>query len=348
MEKKLFDFVIGNPPYQDETIGENTTYAPPVYNKFLDEAYKMSNKVEMIHPARFLFNAGSTPKAWNKERLDDPHFKILKYYEHSGDVFSNTDIKGGVAISYRDEQNEFGAIEIFTPYDELNTILHKVIHNNEFYGLEKIIVTSYAYHFLQQLYEDYPDAKGCLSDGHEFDFKSNVFEKMPQVFCMERPSQDGEKYIRVLGRINNERTYRFIQSKYVNEVSNLHSYKAFMPGATGTGEFGQAITVPIIGYPGDASTETFLSIGKFESKEEAENVIAYVKTKFARALLGVLKRTQANTPAKWKYVPLQDFTSSSDIDWSKSVHEIDLQLYKKYGLSDEEISFIETNVKEMA
>ena len=74
----------------------------------------------------------------------------------------------------------------------------------------------------------------------------------------------------------------------------------------------------------------------------------YLKTKIARALLGVKKATQHNPKSVWKYVPLQDFTSSSDIDWSKSIHEIDLQLYKKYGLNQEEIDFIEKNVKEMA
>ena len=73
----------------------------------------------------------------------------------------------------------------------------------------------------------------------------------------------------------------------------------------------------------------------------------YIKTKFARTMLGVLKITQDCPGPKWKYVPLQDFTSSSDIDWSKSISEIDQQLYKKYGLSEEEINFIETNVKEM-
>lgn len=64
-------------------------------------------------------------------------------------------------------------------------------------------------------------------------------------------------------------------------------------------------------------------------------------------MLGILKITQDNPPEKWKYVPLQDFTSSSDIDWTKSVHEIDLQLYNKYGLTIEERNFIETHVKEM-
>ena len=75
-----FDFIIGNPPYQDETIGENKTFAPPIYHLFLDGTYKISEHVELIHPARFLFNAGSTPKEWNKKMLDDPHLKVL-YYE---------------------------------------------------------------------------------------------------------------------------------------------------------------------------------------------------------------------------------------------------------------------------
>ena len=96
-----FDFAIGNPPYQDNAIGENDTYAPPVYNKFLDAAYAVADSVEMIHPARFLFNAGSTPKAWNEKMLNDPHFKVMHYEEDASKVFANTDIKGGVAITYR-------------------------------------------------------------------------------------------------------------------------------------------------------------------------------------------------------------------------------------------------------
>ena len=73
----------------------------------------------------------------------------------------------------------------------------------------------------------------------------------------------------------------------------------------------------------------------------------YIKTKFARAMLGTLKITQHNIQETWLNVPLQDFTGNSDIDWSKSVSEIDKQLYKKYGLSKEEISFIESKVREM-
>ena len=95
-----FDYVIGNPPYQDETVGTQKQFAPPVYNKFLDESYKIAGKVEMIHPARFLFDAGATPKEWNQKMLNDPHLKVLFHEQESSKVFANTDIKGGVAITY--------------------------------------------------------------------------------------------------------------------------------------------------------------------------------------------------------------------------------------------------------
>lgn len=103
-----------------------------------------------------------------------------------------------------------------------------------------------------------------------------------------------------------------------------------------------------LGDNGTFAPPVFLSIGGFETRSEAENCLAYIKTKFVRAMLGVLKITQANTREKWKYVPLQDFTAHSDIDWSKSVAEIDQQLYRKYDLTADEIEFIETHVKEMA
>ena len=90
-----------------------------------------------------------------------------------------------------------------------------------------------------------------------------------------------------------------------------------------------------------------MSIGCFDSESEAKALLKYLKSKFARTLLGILKTTQHNPPEKWKFIPLQDFTSASDIDWSKSVPEIDRQLYAKYGLSEDEVNFIESHVKEM-
>ena len=94
-------------------------------------------------------------------------------------------------------------------------------------------------------------------------------------------------------------------------------------------------------------TETFISVGEVNNKGEAEAILKYVKSKFARTMLGILKITQDNTKPVWRLVPLQDFTSNSDIDWSQSIADIDCQLYAKYGLDDEEIQFIESHVKEM-
>ena len=340
-----FDFVIGNPPYQEDTIGDNKGFAPPVYNKFLDAAYQVADKVEMIHPARFLFNAGSTPKAWNEKMLNDEHFKVLHYEDDASKIFPNTDIKGGVAISYHDNKCDFGAIEVFTKHFELNDILRKVI-DDKFHSLSNIVVTRTAYRLTDVMHKDHPEAISQLSKGHAYDMSTNIFERLPQIFYDNIPDETHD-YIRILGRENNESVYKFVRRDYVNQVVNLDKFKIFIPKANGVGSFGEVISSPIVGNPGDGSTETFLSIGIFDTNYEVETTLKYIKTKFARAMLGILKTTQDITPDKWKYVPLQDFTSSSDIDWSQSIANIDKQFYKKYNLSDEEINFIETNVKEM-
>ena len=151
----------------------------------------------------------------------------------------------------------------------------------------------------------------------------------------------------MLGRINKQRGYRYIQRKYIAENDSIDKYKLFIPEANNSGKYGETLTEPIIGKPKDGTADTYLSAGLFETEQEPINLSIYMKTKFFRALLGVKKVTQHCPPTVWKYVPLQDFTPASDIDWSKSVAEIDRQLYAKYGLSQDEINFIETHVKEM-
>lgn len=100
--------------------------------------------------------------------------------------------------------------------------------------------------------------------------------------------------------------------------------------------------MPVIGH-----TDTFLSIGKFADAQEASACLKYVKTKFARCLLGTLKATQHNPRDTWANVPLQNFTAISDIDWDQSISDIDKQLYRKYKLDEEEIDFIEEMIKPM-
>jgi len=342
--KMKFDFVIGNPPYQEERQGESNT-ATPVYHTFIDNAYGVADKVMLITPARFLFNAGYTPKDWNKKMLSDKHLKVVKYYPDSESIFKGVDIKGGVVITYRDRKANFDAIRVFTQYPEMNQVLHKVIESDGFVGIDTIIISSFAYHYTKSMYEENPELRGRASKGHDYDIQSNAFTVFPELFSEQESDQ--REYIRILGREGNNRCWKYIKRKYVTTTANLDYHKIFLAKATGTGQFGETLPEEVIGKPGDAATVTFISIGSFESTKEADNCVRYTKTKFARALLGVLKVTQDNTPGKWEYVPLQDFTSSSDIDWSKPIPEIDRQLYAKYGLGESEIEFIESHVKEM-
>jgi hypothetical protein len=364
-EKKLFDYVIGNPPYQEDSVGGNDKYSPQVYNKFLDASFQVAQKVELVHPARFLFNAGSTPKEWNEKMLNDPNLKILKYVSDSQKMFPSIQLTGGVAVSYHDEERTFGAIRVFTPFQELNSILHKVIDENNFTSMESIVITRTIYRFTEKMHLEHPEARyhedkngnniGCLSNGHDYDVSSNIFDAIPQIFYDDVPDRNHE-YIKMLGRKNGNRAYMFVRKDFIDidRVPNFDKYKIVLARADGAaGTIGKPIPARIIGTPvveapGVGTTESFLSIGECSNEKEANNLLKYVKTKFMRALLSILKITQDINPGKWKYVPIQDFTTSSDIDWSKSVHEIDLQLYRKYGLNEDEINFIETHVKEMA
>ena len=255
-----FDFAIGNPPYQDNAIGENDTYAPPVYNKFLDAAYAVADSVEMIHPARFLFNAGSTPKAWNEKMLNDPHFKVMHYEEDASKVFANTDIKGGVAITYRTSDAKYEPIVVFTKYPALNHILHKVNNTIDFVPMDTLVVTRTAYRLTEKLHQEHTEAMDQLSKGHPYDMSTNIFNRLPQFFFNEAPN-DGNKYIRILGRENSQRVYKYIRSDYVNQPKNLFQYKIFLPSANGNGVFGETLTAPVLGIPGIGSTETFISVG---------------------------------------------------------------------------------------
>ena len=173
-------------------------------------------------------------------------------------------------------------------------------------------------------------------------------ERFPELFV----ECDGSEYYRVLGKIKKRREYRFIKKKYVEDEEWIGKYKVFIPFSNGSsGTLGEkaarVISKPVIGYPGDCITQTFISAGCFETEEEAEHLLKYVKSKFARVLLGILKVTQGNKTDTWEYVPVQDFSNSSDINWSKSIAEIDKQLYSKYGLNNDEIAFIESKIESL-
>jgi hypothetical protein len=342
-ENMKFDAVVGNPPYQDETKGDSTQ-KPPIYHFFVESSYDIAEKVCLITPARFLFNAGATPSAWNKKMLNNPNLKVTYFEQNSSNVFPGTSIKGGVAVTYWDSKKEFGKIGTFTVFEEINSILNKVEPINE--SLSSIIYSAFSYQFSDVLHEEHPEVEQILSSGHKNDISTNIFESLPQIFLIDKPL-DGHNYVRFFGLSNRDRVFRWVKKSYIKEHPNLEKYKVWLPKANGSGTMGEKLTSPLVGIPETGTTHTFISIGAFDSKDEAENVLLYVKTKFARVLLGILKITQDNPPEKWSKIPLQNFTKKSDINWSKSISEIDQQFYKKYKLSKEEIAFIEKNVQIM-
>ena len=332
-----FDYVIGNPPYQEETDSESTRM-PPIYNFFMNAAYSVADKVCLITPARFLFNAGYTPRAWNEKMLADPHLTVLEYVQKSDTLFPNIDIKGGVAITYRDGKKEFGAIGTFTVFPELNSILHKVRPLSD-HALNEITAPALSFKLSPLMLEEHPDSLDRL--------RTSCFETLSEIFHETKP-RNRHSYILMLGILNNRRTYRWVRRDYLTDSFNrLDKYKVILPASNGSGMLGEVLSTPLVGEPGLGVTQSFITIGSFDARDESEACLKYIKTKFVRAMLGILKITQHNPPEKWRYVPLQDFTPSSDIDWSEPVAGIDRQLYAKYGLTAEEIAFVETHVREM-
>lgn len=335
-----FNVIIGNPPYHEEVEGSSDS---AIYNYFMDEAYKIGEKVELITPARFLFNAGKTPKEWNKKILSDKNLKVLDYEGDSSKVFSNTDIKGGIAITYHDSNKILGPIGVFSPYKELRSISDKLQAITKTKNITTLIFLQNRFN-LENLYSDYPNFKSLISsNGKERRIVSSSFEKISAFTT----NAESENDVRILGLIANKRLYKWIHKQYIEDNGNLESYKVLIPKSNGKGELGETLSTPIIVQPNTGYTQSFIGFGAFSLKNEAEAMLKYIKTKFVRIALGILKITQDNPPERWTYVPLQDFTSSSDIDWSKSIEEIDEQLFDKYDLDEQERNFIRTKVKEM-
>lgn len=342
-EKVKFDVVIGNPPYQNEGIGD-VARDEPIYHKFMDLAYAVSDKAVLITPARFLFNAGQTPKMWNKKMLEDKHLQVIYFAQKSEEVFPNTDIKGGVAVTYRDAKKNFGAIETFTPVGWLNELLHLVQHkvkrsfNEYLYGRS-------SYKLTQLVYEENPELKERVKQSEEKSIGSNIFDKLPEIFTDNPQNED---CIRIYGRQNNERIYKWIKKTYVQDHENLNKYKVLLPKSNGSGTIGEVLSTPLVCTPHVGHTQTFISFGAFDTEKEAENCLKYIKTDIARAMLGTLKITQDNaTKEVWSNVPWFDFNDYSIIDWSKSVKEIEEELYDYFNVPDYIIAELKANVRRM-
>lgn len=333
-----FNAVVSNPPYQ---VGVNKE---PLYHHFISIGMEIGDLGTLIHPGRFLFNAGKTPKAWNQKMLNDEHFKVVKYWKKSDEVFDAVDIKGGVAVTMWDKQNVIGPIGTFVLHDELRTIQEKVESLGE-ESFSKLVYSRDLYQLTELFYKENPELEGRQSKGHRFDLGTTAFSLFPEVFSDEKPAGDG--YALVVGRENDTRIAKWIKKEYLKLPDNFESYKIAFPVANGSGKFGESLSDPFVCGPYCAQNTTFLSAGNFYTLFEAQSCLKYVKTKFARCMLGIFKVTQHTTREAWRAVPLQNFTQQSDINWDLSIPELDAALYQKYNLTQDEIDFIESNVSAM-
>ncbi|HRL50348.1 MAG TPA: hypothetical protein PLA49_13345 [Propioniciclava sp.] len=171
------------------------------------------------------------------------------------------------------------------------------------------------------------------------------------LYSVDRPAGDRD-HVRVLGLFKNKRTYRWIPRAYLDGPESFDSFKVAVPVSRNAGGMLGELPALVTGQslllePGVGVTQTFITIGSFDFRADAERCLKYVQSKFARVMLGILKVTQHNPRSTWKYVPNQDFSDDSDIDWSRPIPEIDQQLYARYELDANEIAFIETKVKPM-
>ena len=333
-----FNAVVSNPPYQ---VGVNKE---PLYHHFISIGMEIGDLGTLIHPGRFLFNAGKTPKAWNQKMLNDEHFKVVKYWKKSDEVFDAVDIKGGVAVTMWDKQNVIGPIGTFVLHDELRTIQEKVESLGE-ESFSKLVYSRDLYQLTELFYKENPELEGRQSKGHRFDLGTTAFSLFPEVFSDEKPAGDG--YALVVGRENDTRIAKWIKKEYLKLPDNFESYKIAFPVANGSGKFGESLSDPFVCGPYCAQNTTFLSAGNFYTLFEAQSCLKYVKTKFARCMLGIFKVTQHTTREAWRAVPLQNFTQQSDINWDLSIPDLDAALYQKYNLTRDEIEFIESNVSAM-
>lgn len=342
-----FGAIVGNPPYQEDTSG-NSTGTNPIYHYFLELSQKLGSINVFLTPARFLFNAGKTPKSWNQKMLKDRHLKVALYEQNPEKMIPGIPLTGGFVVSVWDKNTDSEPIGTFIPYNHLQEIVDKVRQYDNFEGINKIIYVHSKFD-LEKIYQVNSNYRNLIgSNGRDRRVRANAFD----VFDFFKVEPQNTKAVRVLGLHETKRTYRYINREFLEECDWVDKYKVFVPESNGASgmlgdEAARIISRPALGLPNDGVTQTFIVVGAFETQEEANNLMKYILSKFCRLLLGSLKATQRNNSSTWLNVPMQDFTENSDIDWSKSIPEIDKQLYAKYGLTEDEIAFIESMIKPM-
>lgn len=342
-----FTAIVGNPPYQlTDGSGAAGDAAMPIYNRFVDIAKEIKpNYISMIMPSKWMIG-GRGLQQFRKDMTEDKHIEKMFDYENDREIFPTTHIDGGLCYILWNKEYSGKVQYAYKPTDGGQLVYERDLKNDT----SSFIVRD----FRRQGIIKKVTIKGAfsklVSSTKPFGIRKDLFnmpERYPQANLSEEPFGNSIKIYGVKGiKGGAKRKIGYITRETAqSNISWIDKYKLFFTTSYSTG----AIDFPdiIVAKPGEICTETFIVIGPFDTETEQLNCFKYTKTNIFKLLLFFGKGSMQVTQEVFCYVPLQDFTAQSDIDWSKSVADIDQQLYKKYNLSPDEIDFIEKMIKPM-
>lgn len=339
-----FAAIIGNPPYQDRG-GSGGTNDASIYQDFCQFSFDVNPRfTSMVIPSRW-FTGGRENLVGNFRQimLTSNHTSRLIAFSNAKDLFPDAEIKGGCCYF------------IFSPayIGECNYSLirdGKVFSNHRNLGEFDVLIREpkLAEIVSKIVSKTNHTIEGMISSDTPFGIPTNpaVSTKTPfKVYTDKTESHDTVLFlITKTGRCT-----AYVSKKDIKKnTSDIDKPKVFIPGAYGAGESfpHQILGVPELAPANSVCSQSYLYVA-LNSELETINFIKYIKTKFLRILVSASKVSQHAMSKVYRFVPMQDFTAGSDIEWSKSVEEIDAQLYAKYNLSDDEIAFIESMIKPM-
>ncbi len=349
VDKVKFDAIVGNPPYQEaiSTDDGNASLSKQLFPAFIQNAILVGTQyISLVTPSRW-FTGEAQDKSFVKLRefvQNNNHFVKIVHFPDNRVLFRNVEIAGGVNYFLYDT-SYVGDVEFIETYEEKNNVSKRPLFEDD---LDIIISMNSLVSILDKVrkHKDFVSMTTITSGRNAFGIVGKKSE-------LDKITTD--KYFD--GAIEVRCAYeQILYTKRENVTKSLEvvdKYKVFTSkGNGGAGILNDEKAVAIlgrafVGKPQSVCTDSLIPLGCYDTELEASNLKKYMETKFMRFMVGILKVSQNVYQTVYQFVPMQDFTSNSDIDWSKSTPEIDKQLYKKYGLSEDEIKFIEEKIKPM-
>lgn len=346
-ELMKFNAIVGNPPYQ-LMGGSGGTNDAPIYQLFCDTAIRLKpNYISLITPARW-FSGGreNLLGEFRKHMLSCGHLKKLTAFAKSQDVFPSVSIEGGICYFLYSNQYMGNCDYSFC---DSGTVNNSMVNLNQLNILIRNPQLNAIVRKIEQIREQ--SEMGCvdsiISADTPFGIPTNPGKSIKTPFDIFEQSTS-EHNTKVYYLESNKRKTAYCRRSGIKKNSqDIDKNKIFIPKARGfEGYPSLVLGQPEIVGPNTVCSQTFI-YAAFDTHEEAENFAKYIATRFLRVIVSSVKITQDALSGAYRFVPLQDFTSSSDIDWTAAIEDIDRQLYRKYNLSDEEIAFIEKTIKPM-